>query len=352
MSGETSAQAGTEGPVGIVIPSTGKRDDEGATNILLSPTTEVKPTEERPKNDEQKPSGESRDEHAGKDVAPEVDMRAIEQVRTVAEAVKYLGHKTPVDSEGKSASTSSSIWSTAAATLKNLVIGKPQLLPSGIVPMVPAPGARRDSDQNAAPSASKINKGKAKAMPHDDAIDYPFAQQAEGETKSPSQRPAMPPSRLSSMSHSAPTSYATVPSPHSAASASQNASTRSPSIQAPQSATSSATATSATTATDEENQAAALAALNAVIHSVGTGYTQPLLSRAAQLHANDLMLAQQREKLLRETSWLAKDTAALQKLALESNNKLKGFGDLKNWTETLDTDLSAIEETLRIVDRG
>lgn len=42
----------------------------------------------------------------------------------------------------------------------------------------------------------------------------------------------------------------------------------------------------------------------------------------------------------------------MQKLAQESNNKLKSFGDLHNWSDTLDNDLNAIEETLRLVEHG
>ena len=277
---------------------------------------------------------------------------------------KPIRDPTPDPKEGddhdKTASTSS-IWTSAATTLKNLVIGKAQALTKDIVTVVPDPKTTRE----AAPSltsrstADRLEKGKGKATSYEagglsptdenvlpvlDPTDRP-PQSYDPKSKA-ERRPSAPPSRLSSIAYSLPTTSSHPPP------TSQQSTTSASSSQSPNSITSNQTATSTTTVTDEENQAAALLALNAVIHSVGTGYTQPLTSRAAQLHANDQMLAQQREKLLHSSALLAKDTEALRKLAVESNNKLKGFGDLKNWSDTLDSDLNAIEETLKLVERG
>lgn len=257
--------------------------------------------------------------------------------------------------------STSSIWTSAATTLKNLVIGKPQALNKDIVIVVPDPKTTREAAQSLTfqSTAGRLDKGKGKATspeagalsPPDENIlsvlDPPERPPQSYDLKSKAERrPSAPLPRLSSIAHSLPTTSSQSPP------TSQQSTTSPSSIQSPNSATSNQTGTSATTATDEENQAAALLALNAVIHSVGTGYTQPLTSRAAQLHANDRMLAQQREKLLYTSALLAKDTEALRKLAVESNNKLKGFGDLKNWSDTLDNDLNAIEETLKLVERG
>lgn len=274
--------------------------------------------------------------------------------------------KAPSTNEGAGhdrQTSTSSIWTSAAITLKNLVIGKPQTPGKDIVTVVqdPKAAAKRMQSVTSQSAAAKVDKGKGKATAPEEIISAPAAENVlpvlnaperptqSYDSKSKAQsRPSAPPPRLSFIAHSLPT---TSSHPPPASHASQ--STTSPSsLQSPNSTTSNATATSATTATDEENEAAALAALNAVIHSVGTGYTQPLTSRAAQLHANDQMLAQQRERLLHTSALLAKDTAVLQKLAQESNNKLKSFGDLHNWSETLDNDLNAIEETLRLVEHG
>lgn len=309
-----------------------------------------------------------RDEEAGKDGEegalqpsptvgsaglPEPPMKQKSAAETTPSANKGAGHDRTA--------SKSSIWTSAATSLKNLVTGKPQAPSKDIVTVVPAPTANRERTQSviSQSGASKLNKGKGKATllgdsgeaPQPDnvlrVLDPPERPIQSYDSKSKAQsRPLAPPSRLSSIAHSLPTT-SSHPPPQS-----QNSATSPSSIQSPNSVSSNQTATSATTATNEENQAAALAALNAVIHSVGTGYTQPLTSRAAQLHANDQMLAQQREKLLHTSALLAKDTEALRKLAVESNNKLKSFGDLHGWSDNLDKDLSAIELTLNLVEHG
>lgn len=324
MSALASAFAETDAPpiAGTVI--TTKEHDDGPKNAFLPLTAKVDTTTDTGRNDALNDSlPVSHDAPVLKNTvaADSTTGIAAKSPESKVEASSVVGTsevKFGTESGRERAGTSSSIWSTAAATLKNLVIGKPQPPPTGIVTIVPAPATtgERKPIATSLTAVSKVDKGNGKAISLDEGVlllndgaelsSLPPHHPKVHSKHQPQNRPSAPPARLSSIAHSLPTSHATVPQPPSAAS------TASPSIQSPQSVTSNATATSATTATDEENQAAALAALNAVIHSVGTGYTQPLTTRAAQLHANDLMLAQQREKLLHTTNLLAKDTAALQ----------------------------------------
>jgi hypothetical protein len=97
---------------------------------------------------------------------------------------------------------------------------------------------------------------------------------------------------------------------------------------------------------------AALAALEATIHSVGTGYTAPLLSRAQDLHNNAAALAQQEQDLLKSTAGLGRETDKLARFAQESAKAARGFKELGNWAAGLEADLEAVEETWRIVDTG
>lgn len=329
MSTLGSESADRNAPHGTSKRDQTRAEDEESKSTFLRLTTEAEPTiEDHRKEDVKSSLGKPPDAAAGKDTAPVLATadRIVTESVPNSKATARISDSIAVregEGEGANASTSS-IWTSAAATFKNLVMGKPQPPIKGIVTVVSSSAIKRDGEQGVESQAPilKTDKGKGKAQPIDAievppsplpashagsiSVSVPPTQQRMQTALQTQQRPSAPPPKLSSIAHSLPTAHATVPPPQ------PQSSSDSTSIQSPQSATSNQTATSATTATDEENQTAALTALNAVIQSVGTGYTQPLTSRAAQLHANDLQLAQQREKLLHTTNLLAKDTAALQ----------------------------------------
>lgn len=100
----------------------------------------------------------------------------------------------------------------------------------------------------------------------------------------------------------------------------------------------------------DQRTAEARTAFTASLSSVGSSLEPDLRSRAAILHANSAALAKQEADLAKETAALAKQTAQWQKMADNSQEKLKEIGDVQNWAEMIERDLLVIEETLRMAD--
>lgn len=100
----------------------------------------------------------------------------------------------------------------------------------------------------------------------------------------------------------------------------------------------------------DQRTAEARTAFTASLSSVGSSLDADLRSRAAILHSNSAALAKQEADLAKETAALAKQTAQWQKMADNSQGKLKEIGDVQNWAEMIERDLLVIEETLRVVE--
>jgi len=100
----------------------------------------------------------------------------------------------------------------------------------------------------------------------------------------------------------------------------------------------------------DQRTAEARTAFTASLSSVGSSMDTDLRSRAAILHANSAALAKQEADLAKETAALSKQTAQWQKMADNSQEKLKEIGDVQNWAELIERDLLFIEETLKMVE--
>ncbi|KAI9870611.1 MAG: hypothetical protein M1830_004049, partial [Pleopsidium flavum] len=103
-------------------------------------------------------------------------------------------------------------------------------------------------------------------------------------------------------------------------------------------------------AQQDQRTAEARTAFTASLSSIGSNLDGDLRSRAANLHSNSAALSKQEADLAKETAVLSKQTAQWQKIADNSQEKLKEIGDVQNWAEMIERDLLVIEETLRMVD--
>jgi len=101
-----------------------------------------------------------------------------------------------------------------------------------------------------------------------------------------------------------------------------------------------------------QRTAEAHTAFTASLHSVGSNLDADLQARAKNLHGNADALAKQEANVEKQTRELAKQTDQLQKLAVQTADGLKGFGDLQNWAEMMERDLLVLEETMRLVEDG
>lgn len=72
--------------------------------------------------------------------------------------------------------------------------------------------------------------------------------------------------------------------------------------------------------------------------------------RAADIGAAHSSIAKQREGVEASTTKLAKESDRLTKEAEKADDVLKDIGNVDNWAQLLDRDISVLEETLRIVD--
>lgn len=100
----------------------------------------------------------------------------------------------------------------------------------------------------------------------------------------------------------------------------------------------------------DQRTAEARAAFTASLSSVGSSLDADLRSRASILHSNSAALAKQEADLAKETAALTKQTAQWQKMADNSQQKLKEIGDVQNWAEMIERDLLVIEETMKMVE--
>jgi len=96
--------------------------------------------------------------------------------------------------------------------------------------------------------------------------------------------------------------------------------------------------------------AAARAAVQASLASVGSTYDADLKQRVADLHANSQAIAKQEKELIKATAALNKESAKWAKMADKTTKQLNEFGDVQNWAEVLERDLLVLEETMRLVE--
>ena len=90
--------------------------------------------------------------------------------------------------------------------------------------------------------------------------------------------------------------------------------------------------------------------MTATLSSVGAHIDNDLQTRASDIHTNAAAIAKQERELKTQTANLAKTTAQWQKELDASMKKMKELGDVQNWTEVLERDLLALEETVRLVE--
>jgi hypothetical protein len=119
--------------------------------------------------------------------------------------------------------------------------------------------------------------------------------------------------------------------------------------QTPQSTTTKSPA-STHTSLSQPDTAAARAAVQATLASVGSTYDSDLKRRVADLHANSQAIAKQEKDLVKATAALNKESAKWTKMADKATKQLNEFGDVQNWAEVLERDLLVLEETVRLVE--
>lgn len=74
-----------------------------------------------------------------------------------------------------------------------------------------------------------------------------------------------------------------------------------------------------------------------------------LQSRASLLHANAGALSKQERDVVKGTEALRKENDKLEKLARDTERKIKEIGNVQNWAEVLERDFLVLEETMRLV---
>ncbi|KAL4803495.1 hypothetical protein BDV18DRAFT_41667 [Aspergillus unguis] len=87
------------------------------------------------------------------------------------------------------------------------------------------------------------------------------------------------------------------------------------------------------------DQARAISAFTASLHSLGANYTSNLVSRSKTLHENSTALSKQEENLAKTTSALHKQNKEWEGIAEGARLGLKELGDLQNWAEVLEREL-------------
>lgn len=70
------------------------------------------------------------------------------------------------------------------------------------------------------------------------------------------------------------------------------------------------------------------------------------------LHANAAALSKQEKDVIRGTEGLRKENDKLEKLARDTERKVKEIGNVQNWAEVLERDFLVLEETMRLVRKG
>ncbi|KAK9365445.1 hypothetical protein V1509DRAFT_381913 [Lipomyces kononenkoae] len=74
-----------------------------------------------------------------------------------------------------------------------------------------------------------------------------------------------------------------------------------------------------------------------------------LRQRITSVHTNAKLISSQSKHIRAQTFALVKETRKWEEIAVRASGILKEAGDLQNWAEILEVELSALEETLRIV---
>ncbi|KAI8959438.1 hypothetical protein F5Y11DRAFT_302587 [Daldinia sp. FL1419] len=90
----------------------------------------------------------------------------------------------------------------------------------------------------------------------------------------------------------------------------------------------------------------------ALVASMSNMLDSELQSRASLLHSNAAALAKQEKDVIKGTEALRKENDKLEKLARDTERKIKELGNVQNWAEVLERDFLILEETARLVRNG
>ncbi|OTB04200.1 hypothetical protein M426DRAFT_164902 [Hypoxylon sp. CI-4A] len=90
----------------------------------------------------------------------------------------------------------------------------------------------------------------------------------------------------------------------------------------------------------------------ALVASMSNMLDSELQSRAALLHANAAALTRQEKDVAKGTDALRRENDKLEKLARDTERKIKEIGNVQNWAEVLERDFLVLEETMRLVREG
>lgn len=114
------------------------------------------------------------------------------------------------------------------------------------------------------------------------------------------------------------------------------------------------TATSSTVVGSDssKSESEARAAVFASLESAGSSYDAQYQRRAADLHKNSLAISKQEAEVRKNSEALAKESAKWQKDLDKATKGLNQFGDMQNWAEMMERDLTVLEETLRLAEGG
>ncbi|KAI1800959.1 hypothetical protein F4811DRAFT_487451 [Daldinia bambusicola] len=93
-------------------------------------------------------------------------------------------------------------------------------------------------------------------------------------------------------------------------------------------------------------------ARTALVASMSNMLDSELQSRASLLHSNAAALAKQEKDVIKGTEALRKENDKLEKLARDTERKIKELGNVQNWAEVLERDFLILEETARLVRNG
>ncbi|KAI2631858.1 hypothetical protein GGR54DRAFT_634628 [Hypoxylon sp. NC1633] len=89
----------------------------------------------------------------------------------------------------------------------------------------------------------------------------------------------------------------------------------------------------------------------ALVATMSNMLDSELQSRASLLHSNAAALSKQEKDVARGTVALRRETDKLEKLARDTERKIKEIGNVQNWAEVLERDFLVLEETMRLVRR-
>ncbi|KAI0130812.1 hypothetical protein F4814DRAFT_143607 [Daldinia grandis] len=90
----------------------------------------------------------------------------------------------------------------------------------------------------------------------------------------------------------------------------------------------------------------------ALVASMSNMLDSELQSRASLLHSNAAALTKQEKDVIKGTEALRKENDKLEKLARDTERKIKELGNVQNWAEVLERDFLILEETARLVRDG